>query len=407
MPTNTVAPPDPGLALLTGPDAGAMVDAVLAAAGARSLRWALKQVDHQPGRGATASYTVDVEWADGARTREILGACSGELPAGIARISDGATEIGMWRFPVDPDLPALPLVHDHRQVRALLRGTGLDAPDGPVRSRLRVYRPRRRAVFEVSTPAGTAFVKVVRPRHARELHRRHRIAEAAGCPVPAALGWTETGAVVLARLPGRGLREGLLTGAMTLDPDDVVNTLDALPAGLATGERRRTWGQRAPHYAEVIAAAAPSLAERARAVANAVDHEEPEGPDTAVHGDFYEGQLLMRDGRIVGLLDLDTAGRGERLDDAGCLLAHLSLLAELRPDAAPDLDRLVSRLYLRFVRELDPAALSRRAAAVALSLATGPHRLGQADWLARTEDRVALAQTWLEPTNGSPPRAER
>ncbi|MGH3763054.1 phosphotransferase family protein [Actinophytocola sp.] len=394
------------VAVLTGESARELMVAVLSAVGGRLVEWTATQVAYRPGAATTASYTARVRWADGSVTSERLGACSGSLPDGVARLGDGRTEIGMWRFPFDPALPGLPAAMDLERMRRLLGDAGLGAGGLP-RPRVRAYRPMRRAVVEVSAPGGARiFVKAVHPRRARRLHERHRVATAAGVAVPASLGWTDDGLVVLTALPGRTLREELITtGANRLDPDrlagGVVGVLDALPVALATGRRRRTWGQKAPHYAEVIAGVLPPMADRARRIAASVDHDTPEGPDVAVHGDFYESQLMVADGRIAGLLDIDTAGRGERLDDAACLLAHLAVLAQIRPDRAEVINRLGSRLERRFSRDLGRAALARRTAAVVLSLATGPHRVQEAGWPQHTERRVALAEQWLafaEPT---------
>ncbi|MGH4018577.1 MAG: phosphotransferase [Pseudonocardiaceae bacterium] len=392
------APTHADLALLTGEPAGELMAGVLSAVGAKPLRWAPRQVDHQPGRRTTVSYAVRVGWSDGSVTEETVGASSGQLPAGVARLTDGHTEIGMWRFPFDPDLPALPAACDADRMRRLAAEVGLGGDGGAVGLRVRAYRPRRRAVVEITAPGGTAFAKVVRPAHARGLHERHRIAAAAGCPVPAALGWTGDGLVMLAGLPGRTLRDLLTgTGSVRLDVEGIVQLLDTLPAELGAGTRRRTWGQQASRYAEVIAAVTPELVDRARAVAAAVDHgARAEGPEVATHGDFYESQLMTVGGEVSGLLDIDTAGRGERLDDAGCLLAHLSVLAQLHPGRAGEINQLGLRVQRRFTRDLEPAALARRTAAVVLSLATGPHRVQERDWRITTARRIALAERWLE-----------
>lgn len=383
---------------LTGPAAGDLMAAVLAAAGGTVRRWTAREVDHQPRRGTTTvSYAVRVRWRDGTVSEETLGACSGDLPEQVVRLSDGETEIGVWRFPFDPDLPALSVACSPERARRLLDDVGLGGGDGPVRLRVRAYRPRRRAVVQATVPGGgSVFVKVVRPAKAARLHERHRLAVESGCPVPAPLGWTEDGLVVLAALPGRTLRDVLLgDDRVDLDADVVAAVLDTLPAALATGPPRRTWGQKAGHYAEIVAAAVPELATRARALARAVDHHRPEGPEVPVHGDFYESQLLVSEGRVTGLLDIDTAGRGERLDDAGCLLAHLSVLAQIVPARAEEIGRFALRLERRFARDLDPAALARRTAAAALSLATGPHRVQERDWPTATVRRIELAESWL------------
>ncbi len=131
-----------------------------------------------------------VRWADGSVSDEILGATSGRLPDNVAKVTDGRTEIGMWRFPFDPSLPGLSVAYDPVRMRKLATRAGL-GDGGTVR--LRAYRPRRRAVIEVATERGSLFVKVVRPGKARDLHDRHRAATAAGCPVPAPIGWSEDG----------------------------------------------------------------------------------------------------------------------------------------------------------------------------------------------------------------------
>lgn len=393
----TNAPAD--LELLTGEAAGELLAALLGEAGAELLSWRAGQVDHQPGGRTTVSYPARVRWADGAETAETFGATSASpanpLPDGLAMLSDGHSRIGMWRFPHDPDLPALSGVHGPQGARALATSVGLG--DHPVRVRVRAYRPRRRAVLEITGATGSCYAKVVRPARARELHERHLLLHEAGCPVPEPLGWSADGLVVLAALPGRTLRAHLLAdGSPDVAAGDVLALLDGLPAALTTGRRRATWGQRAPHYAALIAATRPELAARAHRVAAAADHRRPEGPAVAVHGDFYESQLLVHGGRVAGLLDVDTAGRGERLDDAACLLGHLAVLGRLHPGRAAPIERLVRGLDTLFARDLDRDALARRTAAVVLSLATGPQRVRAPGWQDATESRLALAESYLE-----------
>lgn len=393
------------LALLTGPAAGDLIGAALRGSGVELLDWAATQVDHQPGRGTTVGYAARLRMADGSTAEEVLGASSRALPvplpAGVVRIGS----VALWRFPNDPDLPGLPVACDPALMRRVCAGIGWEAER--VEVRVVAYRPRRRAVVRVNTSGGVLYVKAVRPDRARGLHRRHRLASAAGVPVPPALGWSADGLVLLAGLPGRTLR-GHIVRPGAVDPldspgplvDSIVTTLARLPAELATGARRRTWGQRARHYAGVIAAADAALAPRALAVAAAVDHSAPQSPDVAVHGDFYESQLLVAGGVVTGLLDIDTAGRGERLDDAACLLAHLSVLTQIHPHRAAAVERLGTALLERFAAELDGAALARRAAAVVLSLATGPHRVQEPRWRTKTADRLALAERWLDHAAG-------
>jgi aminoglycoside phosphotransferase (APT) family kinase protein len=114
-----------------------------------------------------------------------------------------------------------------------------------------------------------------------------------------------------------------------------------------------------------------------------------------VHGDFYEGQLLVDGGRICGLLDVDTAGPGDRLDDLACLLGHLSVLGQIDRDRAPIINGAGATYLQAFESVVSPAALRCRVAAVVVSLATGSHRVQERAWQATTRRRLELAEKWL------------
>ncbi|MFD0747284.1 hypothetical protein ACFQ1L_39890 [Phytohabitans flavus] len=293
--------------LLTGPDAGDLLG--VAVRPGRLLAWRARQVDQQPGRGCTAAYDVRVRWPDGRDTDERLAACTGRIPAGAAVLDDGQERVGVWRYPHDPDLPALATAADETAVAALL--DGFDLGGGPVRLALRAYRPRRRAIIEAVGERGRLFLKVVRPDRVRRLHERHRMLVGAGVPAAPSLGHTPDGLLVLQALPGRTLREALRYGFPVLPPASaVLALLDQLPAELARGRRRRSWAEKAPHYAAVVGAALPSSAEQAAAIASAIRAEGGRGEIVPVHGDLYEAQLLVAGERVTGLLDIDTAGPG-------------------------------------------------------------------------------------------------
>ncbi|MGH3990884.1 MAG: hypothetical protein ACRDSN_00295 [Pseudonocardiaceae bacterium] len=67
---------------------------------------------------------------------------------------------------------------------------------------------------------------------------------------------------------------------------------------------------------------------------------------------------------------------------------HPGVLAQLRRYRAGTINGLGLLLQRRFERDLDPAALRRRTAAVVLSLATGPHRVQEREWRANTRRRI-------------------
>jgi hypothetical protein len=382
-----------GLALLTGPDAAGLLAAAVQVAGAELVSCRARQVVHEPGRGTTVAYRSRLRWPDGALTDETLAACTGKIPSGALVLGDGgADRVGVWRFPHDPELPGLAAACDEAAVAGLLEDTGLGA--GPVRLRTRAYRPRRRAVIEAVGSRGRLFIKVVPPDRAEALHDRHRLLVGAGIPVPHSLGWTAQGILVLQALAGRTLRQRLRTRTLIPSGADILALLDRLPSELADGPPRRSWVDKAPHYAAVIGAALPTEAARAARLAEALGTAARPARRGPVHGDFYESQLLVDRGRICGLLDVDTASHGDKLDDLACLLGHLSVLGQIDRARAPIINR-AGAAYLRAFEAVAPAAeLRYRVAAVVLSLATGSHRVQERAWPATTRRRLDLAENW-------------
>ncbi|MCW6007165.1 phosphotransferase [Micromonospora sp. CPCC 205371] len=385
------AGPDPHL--LTGPDAAGALAVALDAAGGRLLSWRATQVDHQPGRGSTVGYRAQVGWRDGSATAERLVATTARAPDGALVVDDGVDRVAVWRFPHDPYLPALPAAIDPVAVGRLLHEYGYGG--GPARLRVRAYRPGRRAVIEAATDRGRLFLKVVRPRKVTGLHERHRLLTDAGVPAPPSLGFTPDGLLVLQALPGRTLRQALMRGGPAPSARPLLSLLDRLPAQLAHGPPRASWLDKAPHYAAVVAAALPERAAQATDLATQLAADRPPEPVSVVHGDLYESQLLVAGDRITGLLDVDTAGAGHRVDDLACLLGHLSVLAQIDRRHAPVINRLGAAWLSGFEPHVDPAGLRRRTAAVVLSLATGPHRVQEPGWPAATRARLDLAAAWL------------
>lgn len=382
------------LALLTGPRAGELLRTALHGAGGEVLAWQASQVDHQPHRSTTVAYRVRVRWPGGAVTEERLAARTGRIPDGALLLDDGSRRVAVWRFPHDPLLPGLATAYDRRAVARLLRDLGLGT--GPVRLSVRAYRPGRRAVIEAIGRRGRVFLKVVRPRRVEALHRRHRLLTDAGVPVPHSYGYTPDGLLALRALPGRNLREVIATGGRVPTARQLLSLLDRLPAELAGEPRRGSWLERVGHYAAVVAGALPEEAERATALAEEITAEAGTGPTVPVHGDFYEGQLHVAGGQVSGLLDVDTAGPGERLDDLACLLGHLSVLALVDPARAVAVNRTGAAYLATFERVVDPADLRYRTAAVVLSLATGPHRVQDPGWPGHTRARLELARRWVD-----------
>ena len=96
-------------------------------------------------------------------------------------------------------------------------------------------------------------------------------------------------------------------------------------------------------------------------------------------------------GRVVGILDVDTIGPGRRADDLACLIAHLSTIQRMNPAQEAKVRDLLARWVPVFDRRVDPVELRLRAAAVVISLATGPYRSQEPNWQESTRQMVRSA----------------
>jgi hypothetical protein len=398
----------PALRLLLGHEAEALWDAVLTATGGQLTALRPTGTTLQPGGAATVQYVADVSWPDGRTTRESLAATTGaRIPSG-ATVLEGEVDgdrvrVGVWRWPLDPALPALEWAS--RAVPGAARLAELGLAEGPVRMQLHSYRPGRRAVIEAATGSGSLFLKIVRPVAVARLVERHAVLTGA-VPVPPVLATTDDGVVVLPALPGTPMRDLLVgDGAGLPDAGALDALLDRLPeraAGVTPVGRSRPGDSvgRIGDHADVLALVLPELSPRLDRLVDVLHAADPGvHPEVPVHGDFYESQLLVDGGAVVGLLDVDTVGRGHRIDDWATLLGHLVLLETILPSPAT---------VAGYRAELLEAALSRwpaaqlrpRVAAVLLGLATGPFRVLQPDWAAETGARIDLAERWADPAGG-------
>lgn len=372
------------LVQLLGGGAGEALAAAVGAAGGSLVSWTPRQVHHRPGRSTQVQYRVEARRTDGTVGAETVVATAGP-------------DVAVWRWDRDPALPGLAIALDRDRAAALLGDLGLG--HGPPRLRARSYRPGRRAVVEVTGPRGRLFLKVVPPARAEALHGIHRRL-AAALPVPDSLGWSAEGIVVLGALPGERLRDVLRDGRPPLPPPDALAALlDRLPADLADGRdghRPRDVLAGAAHYASVIASVQPEARGRLDDILSALAARgaRVEHAVVPVHGDFYDAQVLVREGAIAGLVDVDTAGAGHRVDDLATLLGHLSVLGSI-PDHAEPVNRYAAEVLAAVAPRFDAADLHARIAAVVLSLATGPFRVLDPRWRERTLRLLDHALGWL------------
>jgi hypothetical protein len=382
--------------LLVGPTATDILGAVWQPTGARVESTRPTGITYHAGRSVVVEHVATVSHVDGTQTTEAMAMAVGvNPPADALVVTDGDREVVVWRIPADPWLPGMRPALDPPTVSALLEDLGL--PSGDLSCHVRAYRPTRRAVVEVTAPGARVFLKVVPLRKAEALHRRH-LALHRCVPVPASHGWSpDLGIVVLQALPGRTVRDILLSDGVLPDPSSLVGLRDALPAPSAP-ESPHGWRLR--EFATHLGAIVPDLAERTAELATALAPFEAEvkaGPAVPVHGDLHDAQVLVDDhGRITGLLDVDTFRAGRRVEDLATYIGHLVVLCSAVPGAAARIDGHTRTALDTFDGTADPALLRAAVAAVVLGLATGSFRTQDVGWRQHTERRVELAERWLD-----------
>ena len=393
----------PALDLLLGPEAPNVLSAAVAEYGCRleDLRAADVNVDPS-GAAVVVMYVAGVRRADDTCTTEFLGATTGSrIPAGAAVVAGEyrgqPVEVGIWAWPRDPALPALPTASNPVLLAELFRKFGLSTAS-TLDIRPRSYRPAHHAVLEVHDGRFRWFVKVVRPSAVAELCHRHDVA-CRNVPVPPVLASTPDGLIVLPEGTGTPLRTLILDGDAALpSPEVLESVLNALPAELMMLAPGPAHLQRVDYHAGVLGCAAADEPEVLTRVAEVVEvlHSVEAQPEemVPVHGDFYEGQLFADDGQVTAVLDIDTAGPGERSDEWATLLAHLSALAldtAGRETAAGYTDAVLAHAE----RQVPAQQLRQRTAAALLGLATVPFRVQKHLWPGHTVARLDLAMTWL------------
>lgn len=343
---------------LLGADARELLHAALASTGERVLTARPSQVAYRPGRSLLVRYAAEVERVDGSRAVDTIMALTtaGDLPDKVIPLEAGGLRVGVWRYPFDPALPGLPPATSGRRVRELL--DRLAGPPGQVALRTRAYRPQGRAVVQATVhghdvPRTVLFLKVLPPDRAARVHATHLALDAAGVAVPRSVGLAaQQGIVALTAVPGMTLRDALC---------------DGLPV---------------PDVAELAARCAPGDRDGSRPV--------------TVHGDLYEAQVLVAQGAITGLIDLDGAGPGYLADDAATLIGHLETLALVRPRAAHRIRAYAAETFAACAAVTDPVVLARLVAAVCLGLATGAFRVQEPGWEDEARRRLDLAASWLD-----------
>lgn len=352
-----------------------------------------EDVAYRPGRDAHLRFAATVERAGVAGTEGWV-VCAGDTPPAALALESPLGRVAAWRVRDDPQLPGLRAALDRTAVSSLLGDLGL--PSDGLALELLAYRPQRRAVVAVRTTTHHLFLKCVPPDTAQPLHQRHVACRAAGVPAPAAVASdAQLGLVVLTPVVGTALRPLLLAEAATTPPvQQVLSVLDAF-AGVDLPEPARSPLRQAKGQARLLRAVLPEESARLDdLLAGLAVAGETAAMTVGVHGDFYDDQLLVQDGSITGVVDVDGAGTGHPADDAANLLAHLLVLQSLAAPGA-SVRAWLAELAPVLTARHEPVELHRRTAAVLLGLCTWPHSRHAPGWQEQTRDLLALTEQVL------------
>lgn len=405
--TPVVQDPD-GSQLLTSPRVGPLLNAAVQHAGGVLVSWELDHVDQNPNTSTTATYTAVVDWPFG-RRNELLGV-SARAHGRVASderaeiFADGDREAVVWLYPRDPDLPGLKrAAYPDDMAGVLSEAMRRPVPPEAVRLDMIGYRPRRRAVLRATAtlpgPHGpyhpVFYVKVLRENLFNDVRMRHEILRSAGVPAPRVALATPDCLLVLDELPGVPLSKAIFDPDPPCTAEQLIGVLDAMPKQVAQLPRRAPWSDSIHHYTEMVISAMPTLEPRLRWLAHEIEQGLAPIPpgNEPTHGDFHEGQVHVAGGGICGILDVDTIGPGRRADDLACLIAHLSTVQRMNAQQAARVRHLLSTWVPVFDERVDPTELRLRAAAVVVSLATGPYRSQEPNWQAETVGIVDAAET--------------
>lgn len=382
------------LDLLLGASAPAVLQPAVAEYGGRLRAAVPASATVRPDGAVLVRYRAQARRADGRSGTEVLVAATGSAIVEGATVVTGehlgvAMQVGLWRWPQDPALPGVALLADPA---AGLRRLGL-ASTGPLHATVRAYRPGQRAVVELRDSRHTRFVKIVRPAAVTGLRRRHDLL--APClPVPPVLACGDDGVIVLPRAPGIPMRDAITGGDALPRPEQLEALLAQLPDCVLSLPRRRGPLERVEDTEAILrltAASQPDLLARLPRLVDGLRSWCPDEPEVPVHGDFYEGQLLVDDGRVTGLLDVDTVGPGRRGEEWATIIGHLCVAGLRSARAASYADEI----FEFACRRGNPETLRKGIAAVVLGLATGPFRACHPAWPHLTAQRLDLAARWL------------
>jgi aminoglycoside phosphotransferase (APT) family kinase protein len=183
-------------------------------------------------------------------------------------------------------------------------------------------------------------------------------------------------------------------------PDELLELLDRLDDAGLPGEPDAGSDASLRRYARLLRALVPEEADRLASLSEALGGAERQ-PTVTIHGDFHEGNILVGDQGISGLLDVDDAGPGERVEDLGLLVGRIWSLAHGR--AGEPALRYAEQLLRRSEQVVDPVELRRRVGVALIGRATGPFRNQLDGWREQTRGRLELAERWVRSAGAASP----
>lgn len=394
----------PGAAELLGEAGSAAVVEHLGTVGLRVLADEPVQALYYPGKSMLVRRVAWASRDDGEPARYSV--CSM-----VERGEDGSANARptTWAYPNDPGLPGLPQAIDGEAARewAASLVPGLRTVSiNPI-----AYRPRRRAVLRYDLRSGraqerderTLYVKVMTPQDADRLWALGASLEAASAPLALPMLRPGEGLLAFDGLPGTPMRQALIAGASLPSPARIAGLFDdfAAPRDLHDfRQAKRTARSGMRHARRVLRALLPDSSARVvelNGELKAILHAYPVEPQV-IHGDMYEGQLMVNEDFSLSVLDLDDMGIGDPAQDAASFCGHLVALADSYPAAAKRVMAYRGLLRATFMERFDlpPIAFAAREAAIMLQLAPGPFRVLEKRWPERVERRVRLAEAILD-----------
>jgi hypothetical protein len=255
-----------------------------------------------------------------------------------------------------------------------------------------------------------AYIKVVAPDAVRSIAQRHASLRAANVPAPLVTATDEAlGLLVLEPLVGPTLRD-LVKGTPGAWPSS--DEFDRIGEGFAATKLGAppvaSKLSDAVLHARMLAMVTPERRRVLEALSERFEDAPVPPNDVTIHGDLHDAQLIVVEGEIRGVLDVDDAGPGAAIDDRSNVIARMLFRADAGAHNAVAIVDYAESLRAASVPRFDPDQLDLHTAACLIGLATGPFQLQSSGWsdtVASLVDRAS--QLTMRELSASPHRGFR